>query len=67
MATRLQIEDDDSVLLRVTHSNLKTFSASLRFSLQVFHYCHLIIGVLFIIIIIIVYFQFDFLSSSTKI
>ncbi|XP_020539303.1 tubulin-folding cofactor B isoform X2 [Jatropha curcas] len=31
---KLQIEGDDSVLLRVTHSNLKTFSASVRFSLQ---------------------------------
>ncbi|KAF2308204.1 hypothetical protein GH714_036766 [Hevea brasiliensis] len=34
MATRLQIDVDDSVLLRVTHANLKTFSASVRFSLQ---------------------------------
>ncbi|XP_008222914.1 PREDICTED: tubulin-folding cofactor B-like [Prunus mume] len=35
MATRLQkIEGDESVLLRVTHSNLKTFSADIRFSLQ---------------------------------
>ncbi|KAL5546551.1 hypothetical protein UlMin_006238 [Ulmus minor] len=35
MASRLQqIEGDDSVLLRVTHSNLKTFSADVRFSLQ---------------------------------
>ncbi|KAJ9184963.1 hypothetical protein P3X46_004647 [Hevea brasiliensis] len=34
MATRLQMAVDDSVLLRVTHSNLKTFSASVRFSLQ---------------------------------
>lgn len=31
---KLQIEGDDSVLLNVTHSNLKTFSASVRFSLQ---------------------------------
>ncbi|KAJ8760162.1 hypothetical protein K2173_011018 [Erythroxylum novogranatense] len=34
MGSRLQIEADDSVLLRVTHSNLKTFSADIRFSLQ---------------------------------
>ncbi|KAL6185713.1 hypothetical protein ACLB2K_041840 [Fragaria x ananassa] len=35
MASRLQkIETDESVLLRVTHSNLKTFSAEIRFSLQ---------------------------------
>ncbi|CAL2275419.1 unnamed protein product [Prunus armeniaca] len=35
MASRLQkIEGDESVLLRVTHSNLKTFSADIRFSLQ---------------------------------
>ncbi|KDP37819.1 hypothetical protein JCGZ_06721 [Jatropha curcas] len=31
---KLQIEGDDSVLLRVTHSNLKTLCASVRFSLQ---------------------------------
>ncbi|KAK1323595.1 hypothetical protein QJS10_CPA02g01220 [Acorus calamus] len=29
-----QIEGDESVLLRVTHSNLKTFSADVRFSLS---------------------------------
>ncbi|KAF9591639.1 hypothetical protein IFM89_005220 [Coptis chinensis] len=35
MANRLQnVPVDDSVLLRVTHSNLKTFSADVRFSLQ---------------------------------
>ncbi|KAF6173601.1 hypothetical protein GIB67_022960 [Kingdonia uniflora] len=34
MATKLQISGDDSVLLRVTHSNLKNFSADVRFSLQ---------------------------------
>ncbi|KAI4300870.1 hypothetical protein L6164_034198 [Bauhinia variegata] len=35
MASSLQkIEVDDSVLLRVTHSNLKTFAADIRFSLQ---------------------------------
>lgn len=34
MAARLQIEGDDSVLLHVTHSNLKTFSADVRFSVQ---------------------------------
>jgi hypothetical protein len=35
MASVLQIQGDESVLLRVTHSNLKSFSAELRFSLQV--------------------------------
>ncbi|KAL6176731.1 hypothetical protein ACLB2K_053364 [Fragaria x ananassa] len=35
MASRLQkIETDESVLLRVTHSNLQTFSVDIRFSLQ---------------------------------
>ncbi|KAK0595172.1 hypothetical protein LWI29_004245 [Acer saccharum] len=35
MASGLQqIEADESVLLRVTHSNLKTFAADVRFSLQ---------------------------------
>ncbi|OMP14197.1 hypothetical protein COLO4_00190 [Corchorus olitorius] len=34
MALRLQIKGDDSVLLQVTHSNLKNFSADIRFSLQ---------------------------------
>ncbi|XP_050228199.1 tubulin-folding cofactor B [Mercurialis annua] len=34
MGSKLQIEADDSVLLRVTHSNLKSFSADVRFSLQ---------------------------------
>ncbi|XP_065856146.1 tubulin-folding cofactor B-like [Euphorbia lathyris] len=34
MAGRLQIDGDDSVLLHITHSNLKTFSADVRFSLQ---------------------------------
>lgn len=35
MASVLQIQGDESVLLRVTHSNLKSFSADLSFSLQV--------------------------------
>ncbi|XP_026453772.1 tubulin-folding cofactor B-like isoform X1 [Papaver somniferum] len=34
MANLLQIPTDDSVLLRVSHSNLKSFSADVRFSLQ---------------------------------
>ncbi|PON32155.1 Ubiquitin domain containing protein, partial [Trema orientale] len=35
MASLLQkIEGDESVLLRVTHSNLKSFNADVRFSLQ---------------------------------
>ncbi|XP_057983099.1 tubulin-folding cofactor B [Malania oleifera] len=34
MASRLQLQADDSVLLRATHSNLKSFSADIRFSLQ---------------------------------
>ncbi|XP_054795197.1 tubulin-folding cofactor B-like [Prosopis cineraria] len=35
MASSLQkIEGDDSVLLRVTHSNIKTFSSDIRFSQQ---------------------------------
>ncbi|KAG8472872.1 hypothetical protein CXB51_034836 [Gossypium anomalum] len=34
MASRLQIEGDASVLLRVTHSNLKSFAVDIRFSLQ---------------------------------
>ncbi|KAI3968533.1 hypothetical protein MKX01_007843 [Papaver californicum] len=34
MANLLQIPSDDSVLLRVSHSNLKSFSADVRFSLQ---------------------------------
>ncbi|XP_052179888.1 tubulin-folding cofactor B-like [Diospyros lotus] len=34
MGSRLQVEGDGSVLLRVTHSNLKSFSADVRFSLQ---------------------------------
>ncbi|XP_027112562.1 tubulin-folding cofactor B [Coffea eugenioides] len=35
MASSLQnIQGDDSVLLRVTHSNIKTFSADVRFSLE---------------------------------
>ncbi|KAK7279108.1 hypothetical protein RJT34_24152 [Clitoria ternatea] len=35
MASSLQnIHDDDSVMLRVTHSNLKTFTSDIRFSLQ---------------------------------
>ncbi|KAH9607275.1 hypothetical protein KSS87_017323 [Heliosperma pusillum] len=31
---RLQMEGDDSVLLHVTHSNIKSFNADVRFSLQ---------------------------------
>eukprot|EP00268_Persea_americana_P043385 TRINITY_DN4360_c0_g1_i2.p1 TRINITY_DN4360_c0_g1~~TRINITY_DN4360_c0_g1_i2.p1 ORF type:complete len:243 (+),score=48.27 TRINITY_DN4360_c0_g1_i2:154-882(+) len=34
MASRLQIPSDDSVLLSVTHSNLKNFASDIRFSLQ---------------------------------
>ncbi|KAL7583848.1 tubulin-folding cofactor B [Lactuca sativa] len=34
MASRLQLPADDSVLLRITHSNLKTFSTDARFSLE---------------------------------
>ncbi|XP_010276589.1 PREDICTED: tubulin-folding cofactor B [Nelumbo nucifera] len=34
MASRLQLPVDESVLLRVTHSNIKSFSADVRFSLQ---------------------------------
>lgn len=34
MASLLQIQGDESVLLRITHSNLKNFSADVRFSLQ---------------------------------
>ncbi|KAA0062751.1 tubulin-folding cofactor B isoform X2 [Cucumis melo var. makuwa] len=35
MASRLQqIEKDESVLLRVTHANLKSFTSDVRFSLQ---------------------------------
>lgn len=36
MASRLQLPGDDSVLVRVTHSNIKSFSADVRFSLEVF-------------------------------
>lgn len=35
MASNLQIQGDESVLLRITHSNIKSFSADVRFSLQV--------------------------------
>lgn len=35
MASRLQIQGDESVLCHVTHSNLKSFNADVRFSLQV--------------------------------
>ncbi|XWS43062.1 hypothetical protein CRYUN_Cryun16bG0069100 [Craigia yunnanensis] len=35
MASRLQIKGDDSVLLRVTHSDLKSFATDVRFSLQI--------------------------------
>ncbi|XP_077248727.1 tubulin folding cofactor B isoform X2 [Tasmannia lanceolata] len=34
MASLLQIPNDESVLLRITHSNLKNFSSDLHFSLQ---------------------------------
>ncbi|XP_059665740.1 tubulin-folding cofactor B [Cornus florida] len=34
MASLLQIQSDDSVLLRITHSNIKSFSPDVRFSLQ---------------------------------
>ncbi|RWW46480.1 hypothetical protein BHE74_00047589 [Ensete ventricosum] len=34
MASRLQLPDDDSVVLRVTHANVKSFSADVRFSLE---------------------------------
>ncbi|KAJ4848041.1 hypothetical protein Tsubulata_046184 [Turnera subulata] len=34
MASKLQAENDESVLLRVTHSNIKSFSPEIRFSLQ---------------------------------
>ncbi|XP_058214361.1 tubulin-folding cofactor B-like isoform X1 [Rhododendron vialii] len=34
MGSRLQIQGDESVLLRITHSNLKSFSTDVRFSLQ---------------------------------
>ncbi|KAL9247886.1 hypothetical protein vseg_021266 [Gypsophila vaccaria] len=34
MTCRLQLEGDDSVLLHVTHSNIASFNADLRFSLQ---------------------------------
>ncbi|XP_052179937.1 tubulin-folding cofactor B-like isoform X2 [Diospyros lotus] len=34
MGSRLQVEGDESVLLCVTHSNLRSFSADVRFSLQ---------------------------------
>ncbi|XP_058091200.1 tubulin-folding cofactor B isoform X2 [Magnolia sinica] len=34
MGSRLQIPGDDSILLHVTHSNLKNFAADVRFSLE---------------------------------
>ncbi|PSR92814.1 Tubulin-folding cofactor B like [Actinidia chinensis var. chinensis] len=34
MGSRLQMQGDESVLLRVTHSNLKSFCADVHFSLQ---------------------------------
>ncbi|XP_043690522.1 tubulin-folding cofactor B [Telopea speciosissima] len=34
MASKLQLPVEESVLLRVTHSNLKSFSADVRFSLE---------------------------------
>ncbi|KAG6769115.1 hypothetical protein POTOM_024731 [Populus tomentosa] len=33
-SSRFQIQPDEAVLLRVTHSNIKSFSAEIRFSLQ---------------------------------
>ncbi|KAK6942192.1 CAP Gly-rich domain [Dillenia turbinata] len=33
MGSRLQIQGDESILLRVTHSNIKSFSPDVRFSL----------------------------------
>lgn len=35
MASSIQLHGEDSVVLRVTHSNLKTFNTDIRFSLQV--------------------------------
>lgn len=35
MASRLQIPGDDSVTLRVTHSNMKSFSSDIRLTPQV--------------------------------
>lgn len=35
MGSKLQVEGDESVLLRVTHSNIKSFATDVRFSLQV--------------------------------
>ncbi|XP_057788212.1 tubulin-folding cofactor B [Salvia miltiorrhiza] len=34
MASKLQVQGDESVLLRVTHSNIKSFASDVRFSLQ---------------------------------
>ncbi|QCD86551.1 ribosomal RNA methyltransferase Nop2 [Vigna unguiculata] len=34
MASSIELHGEDSVVLRVTHSNLKTFNADIRFSLQ---------------------------------
>ncbi|GFQ04884.1 tubulin-folding cofactor b [Phtheirospermum japonicum] len=34
MANKLHIQGDESVLLRITHSNIKSFSADVRFSTQ---------------------------------
>ncbi|KAL6522542.1 hypothetical protein OROMI_031500 [Orobanche minor] len=34
MASKLQIQGNESVLLRITHSNIKSFSVDVRFSLQ---------------------------------
>nr|KYP45142.1 Tubulin-specific chaperone B [Cajanus cajan] len=34
MASSIQVQGDESVTLRVTHSNLKTFASDIRFSLQ---------------------------------
>lgn len=35
MAKNIKLEGDESVVLRVSHSNLKTFNSDIRFSLQV--------------------------------
>ncbi|KAL9329887.1 hypothetical protein ACSQ67_004890 [Phaseolus vulgaris] len=34
MASSIQVHGEDSVVLRVTHSNMKTFNSDIRFSLQ---------------------------------
>ncbi|KAH6764626.1 tubulin folding cofactor B [Perilla frutescens var. hirtella] len=35
MGSKLQIEGDESVVLRITHSNIKSFASDVRFSLQI--------------------------------